>query len=186
MYERFTERARQVVVLAQDEAHKFGHGQISPEHILLGLLREEEGVAARVLIKEEVHFNDVSNSVRDILGEDETTSGQLSFSPKAKKVMELALREALSMGHNYVGTEHLLLAVAREKSVASNILHYQYQLTYDDLRELVTNLLFGKVKKVGSGFSDLNGIHLAALERFLERARKFGAGEITEQEYIGE
>ena len=110
VFERFTERARQVVVLAQDEARALKHNYIGTEHILLGLLREEEGLAARVLESLDITVEEVRAQVARIVGQgDEVTSGQIPFTPRAKKVLELALREALSLGHNYIGTEHILL-----------------------------------------------------------------------------
>src|SRR5207253_7953647 len=109
MFERFTERARQVVVLAQEEARTLKHNYIGTEHILLGLLREEEGLGARVLESLGVTLEEVQGQVARIVGEgDEVTTGQIPFTPRAKKVLELALREAQSMNHNYIGTEHLL------------------------------------------------------------------------------
>src|SRR6266581_418530 len=110
LFERFTERARQVVVLAQDEARALKHNYIGTEHILLGLLREEEGLAARVLESLDITVEEVRAQVARIVGQgDEVTTGQIPFTPRAKKVLELALREALSLGHNYIGTEHILL-----------------------------------------------------------------------------
>src|SRR5664279_866628 len=115
MFERFTERARQVVVLAQEEARTLKHNYIGTEHILLGLLREEEGLAARVLQSFEITVERVCAQVVRIVGSgEEATAGQIPFTPRAKKVLELALREALSLGHNYIGTEHILLGVVRE------------------------------------------------------------------------
>ena len=112
MFERFTERARQVVVLAQDEARALKHNYIGTEHILLGLLREEEGLAARVLESLDITVEEVRAQVARIVGQcDEVTTGQIPFTPRAKKVLELALREALSLGHNYIGTEHILLGI---------------------------------------------------------------------------
>ena len=124
MFERFTERARQVVVLAQDEARALKHNYIGTEHILLGLLREEEGLAARVLDSLEITVEEVRAQVARIVGQgDEVTTGQIPFTPRAKKVLELALREALSLGHNYIGTEHILLGLVREnEGVAARIL----------------------------------------------------------------
>jgi ATP-dependent Clp protease ATP-binding subunit ClpA len=124
VFERFTERARQVVVLAQGEARSLKHGFIGTEHLLLGLLREEEGLAARVLASLEVPYEEVRLRVEEIVGVgEEVTTGQIPFTPRAKKVLELALREALSIGHNYIGTEHILLGLVREGSgVASTIL----------------------------------------------------------------
>src|ERR687885_605145 len=115
MFERFTERARQVVVLAQEEARTLKHNYIGTEHILLGLLREEEGLAARVLESLDITVEEVRAQVARIVGQgDEVTTGQIPFTPRAKKVLELALREALSLGHNYIGTEHILLGLVRE------------------------------------------------------------------------
>ena len=112
MFERFTERARQVVVLAQEEARTLKHNYIGTEHILLGLLREEEGLAARVLESLDITVERVRSQVVRIVGSgEEVTAGQIPFTPRAKKVLELALREALSLGHNYIGTEHILLAL---------------------------------------------------------------------------
>ena len=124
MFERFTERARQVVVLAQDEARALKHNYIGTEHILLGLLREEEGLAARVLESLDITVEEVRAQVARIVGQgDEVTTGQIPFTPRAKKVLELALREALSLGHNYIGTEHILLGLVREgEGVAARVL----------------------------------------------------------------
>jgi len=124
MFERFTERARQVVVLAQEEARSLKHNYIGTEHLLLGLLREEEGVAARVLDGLEVSVEEVRAAVVRIVGSgEESPQGQIPFTPRAKKVLELALREALSLGHNYIGTEHILLGLVREdEGVAARIL----------------------------------------------------------------
>src|SRR5678809_1169774 len=124
MFERFTERARQVVVLAQEEARTRKHNYIGTEHILLGLLREEEGLAARVLESLDITVERVRAQVVRIVGSgEEVTSGQIPFTPRAKKVLELALREALGIGHNYIGTEHILLGLVRENDhVATQIL----------------------------------------------------------------
>ncbi len=124
MFERFTERARQVVVLAQEEARTLKHNYIGTEHILLGLLREEEGLAARVLESLDITVERVRAQVVRIVGSgEEVTSGQIPFTPRAKKVLELALREALSLGHKYIGTEHILLGLVREnEGVAARIL----------------------------------------------------------------
>src|ERR671917_373923 len=121
VFERFTERARQVVVLAQEEARILKDNYIGTEHILLGLLREEEGLAARVLESLDITVERVRAQVVRIVGSgEEVTSGQIPFTPRAKKVLELALREALSLGHNYIGTEHILLGLVREnEGVAS-------------------------------------------------------------------
>ncbi len=124
MFERFTERARQIVVLAQEEARAFKHNYIGTEHILLGLLREEEGLARRVLESLDITIAEVRAQVGCIVGQGgEVTSGQIPFTPRAKKVLELSLREALSLGHNWIGTEHILLGLVREnEGVAARIL----------------------------------------------------------------
>src|SRR5690242_10704986 len=124
MFERFTERARQVVVLAQDEARALRHDYIGTEHILLGLLREEEGLAARVLESLGVTVEEVRAQVVRIVGEgEEAVTEQIPFTPRAQKVLELALREALSLGHQHIGTEHILLGLVREyEGVAARIM----------------------------------------------------------------
>jgi ATP-dependent Clp protease ATP-binding subunit ClpC len=124
VFERFTERARQVVVLAQDEARALKHNYIGTEHLLLGLLREEDGLASRVLGELHVNVDDVRARVRSIVGEgEEVGTGQIPFTPRAKRALELSLREALAMGHNYIGTEHVLLGLTRDEGgVASEIL----------------------------------------------------------------
>ena len=124
MFERFTDPARQVVVLAQDEARALQHGYIGTEHILLGLLREG-GTAARALDSFDVNQEEVRAQVVRIvgLGEEVVTTGQIPFTPRAKKVLELSLREALSNGSTHIGPEHILLGVIREgEGVAARIL----------------------------------------------------------------
>jgi ATP-dependent Clp protease ATP-binding subunit ClpC len=124
VFERFTERAREVLVFAQDEARSLKHNYIGTEHILLGLLREEEGIGARVLESLDITAEDVRATVAEIIGQgDEVTSGHIPFTPRAKKTLELSLREALSLGHEYTDTEHLLLGLVREnEGVAARIL----------------------------------------------------------------
>src|SRR5207253_1399764 len=124
MFERFTERARQVVVLAQDEARALKHNYIGTEHLLLGLLREKEGLGARVLESLGVRLPAVRDEVERIIGQgDEVGAGQIPFTPRSKKVLELSLREALAFGHSYIGTEHLLLGIVAEgEGVACRIL----------------------------------------------------------------
>jgi ATP-dependent Clp protease ATP-binding subunit ClpC len=115
MFERFTKGAREVVVFAQDEARTLKHDYIGTEHVLLGLLRAEEGVAAAVLDSLDITVEEVRDQVARIIGPgDEVTTGQIPFTPRARKVLELALREALSLGHKHIGTEHILLALVRE------------------------------------------------------------------------
>src|ERR1700691_3250113 len=153
MFERFTERARQVVVLAQEEARTLKHNYIGTEHILLGLLREEEGLAARVLESLDITVERVRGQVVRIVGSgEEVTSGQIPFTPRAKKVLELALREALSLGHNYIGTEHILLGLVREnEGVAARIL-LDFDADSEKIRNEVIRMLSGPgSRQRGSG-----------------------------------
>ena len=115
MFERFTDRARRVVVLAQEEARLLNHNYIGTEHILLGLIHEGEGVAAKALESLGISLEAVRNQVEEIIGQGGSSpSGHIPFTPRAKKVLEMALREALQLGHNYIGTEHILLGLCRE------------------------------------------------------------------------
>jgi ATP-dependent Clp protease ATP-binding subunit ClpC len=124
MFERFTDRARNVVVLAQDEARLLNHNYIGTEHILLGLIHEGEGVAAQALDLLGISLAAVRQQVEEIIGRgQQAPSGHIPFTPRAKKVLELSLREALQLGHNYIGTEHILLGLIREgKGVAAQVL----------------------------------------------------------------
>jgi ATP-dependent Clp protease ATP-binding subunit ClpC len=143
MFERFTGRARRVIVLAQDEARGLRHNYIGTEHILLGLLREEEGLAARVLEGLHVTVEDVRAKVEEVVGtgEDPLVQGQIPFTKRAKKVLELSLREALALGHNYIGTEHVLLGLVREeKGVGTRIL-IDFGLDPERVRAEVLGLL---------------------------------------------
>jgi ATP-dependent Clp protease ATP-binding subunit ClpC len=152
VFERFTERARQVVVLAQEEARILKHNYIGTEHILLGLLREEEGLAARVLESLDITVERVRAQVVRIVGSgEEVTSGQIPFTPRAKKVLELALREALSLGHNYIGTEHILLGLVREnEGVAARIL-LDFDADSEKIRNEVIRMLSGPGGRQRSG-----------------------------------
>src|SRR5271168_5166249 len=115
MFERFTERARQVVVFSQEEARTLKHNYIGTEHVLLGLLREQEGLAARVLESQDINLERARAQVVRISGpREEVRSGHIPFTPRAKRILELALREAQTLGHNYIGTEHILLGLLRE------------------------------------------------------------------------
>jgi hypothetical protein len=124
MFERFTDRARRVVVLAQEEARMLNHNYIGTEHILLGLIQEGEGVAAQCLESLGISLEAVRAQVREIIGEGKSTpSGHIPFTPRAKKVLELSLREALHLQHDYIGTEHILLGLIREgEGVAAQVL----------------------------------------------------------------
>ena len=124
MFERFTDRARRVVVLAQEEARMLNHNYIGTEHILLGLVHEGEGVAANALDSLGISLESVRTDVEEIIGQGQTApTGHIPFTPRAKKVLELALREALQLGHKYIGPEHLLLGLVREgEGVAAQVL----------------------------------------------------------------
>jgi ATP-dependent Clp protease ATP-binding subunit ClpA len=123
MFERFTDRARRVMVLAQEEARMLDHNYIGTEHILLGLLREE-GVAAMALASLDIDLDHARGRVLEVVGRgDGPAAGHIPFTPRAKKVLELSLREALQLGHNYIGTEHILLGLIREgEGVAAQVL----------------------------------------------------------------
>ena len=151
MFERFTERARKVVVLAQDEARHFNHNYIGTEHLLLGLLREDEGVAAQALYSLNVVLDEVREQVESIVGYgEEGTGAQAPFTPRSKKVLELALREALQLGHNYIGTEHILLGLVREsEGVAARVLS-NLDVDPDKVRREV-------VRRLGGGRSRSRG-----------------------------
>jgi ATP-dependent Clp protease ATP-binding subunit ClpA len=144
LFERFTERARQVVVLAGEEAHGLKHGYIGTEHILLGLIREEDGVAAQVLDSLDITLERVRGEVVRTVGVGhEEHVGQVPFTPRAKKVLELSLREALSLGHNYIGTEHILLGlILVENGVSAQILR-DCEVTPDQIRNAVIRALPG-------------------------------------------
>src|SRR5579884_3304277 len=123
-FDKFTERARKVLQLAQEEAQRFNHNYIGTEHLLLGLVREGEGVAAKVLANLGVDLNKVRSAVEFIIGRgDRTVTGDIGLTPRAKKVIELAVDEARRLDHHYVGTEHLLLGLIREgEGIAAGVL----------------------------------------------------------------
>lgn len=152
MFERFTERARRVVVFAQEEARMLNQNYIGTEHLLLGLIREEEGVAARALQSLGISLFDVRAQVEEIIGRGTSAPvGHIPFTPRAKKVLELSLREALQLGHNYIGTEHILLGLIREgEGVAARVL-YNLGADLDRVRNQVIQLLSGYYGKTGGG-----------------------------------
>ena len=145
MFERFTERARRVVVLAQEEARMLDHGYIGTEHLLLGLIREGDGVAARALESLGISLEAVREQVEEIIGRgQQPPPGHIPFTPRAKKVLELALREAQQLGHDYIGTEHLLLGLIREGSgVAAQVL-VRLGADLNRTRQQVVQLLHGR------------------------------------------
>ena len=144
MFERFTDRARRVVVLAQEEARMLNHNYIGTEHILLGLIHEGEGVAAKALESLGISLDAVRQQVEEIIGQgQQAPSGHIPFTPRAKKVLELSLREALQLGHNYIGTEHILLGLIREgEGVAAQVL-VKLGADLNKVRQQVIQLLSG-------------------------------------------
>ena len=151
MFERFTDRARRVVVLAQEEARLLNHNYIGTEHLLLGLIREGEGVAARVLEALGVTLAAVRQEVEGIIGRGQQPPVEhVPFTPRAKKVLELSLREALELGHEYIGTEHILLGLLREgNGVAAQIL-VQRGADFNRVRQEVLQLLAGQAEISGA------------------------------------
>ena len=144
MFERFTDRARRVVVLAQEEARLLNHNYIGTEHILLGLIHEGEGVAAKALESLGISLEGVRGQVEELIGQGGSSpSGHIPFTPRAKKVLELSLREALQLGHNYIGTEHILLGLIREgEGVAAQVL-VKLGADLSRVRQQVIQLLSG-------------------------------------------
>jgi ATP-dependent Clp protease ATP-binding subunit ClpC len=144
MFERFTERARRVVVLAQEEARLLDHNYIGTEHLLLGLIHEGEGVAAEALERLGVSLAAVRGEVERIIGRGKgtpTEQGHIPFTPRSKKVLELSLREALNLGHNYIGTEHILLGLIREGHGVAALVLTKLGADLARVRELVTEIL---------------------------------------------
>ena len=157
MFERFTDRARRVVVLAQEEARMLSHNYIGTEHILLGLIHEGEGVAAKALESLGISLEAVRAQVEEIIGQgQQAPSGHIPFTPRAKKVLELSLREALQLGHYYIGTEHILLGLIREgEGVAAQVLQ-KLGADLNRVRQQVIQLLSGfqgkeQPSRAGSG-----------------------------------
>jgi ATP-dependent Clp protease ATP-binding subunit ClpA len=145
MFERFTDRARAVVVLAQDEAREYRHDHIGTEHVLLGLIREREGVGAKALDSLGISLDAVRAAIEEVAGYGEAApAGHIPFTPRAKRVLEFGLREALQLGHNYIGTEHLLLGLLREREgVAAQVL-VKLGASLDTARATVVELLSGR------------------------------------------
>jgi ATP-dependent Clp protease ATP-binding subunit ClpA len=151
MFERFTDRARRVVVLAQEEARVLNHNYIGTEHILLGLLREGDGVAAKALESLGISLETVRQQVEGIIGQgQQAPSGHIPFTPRAKKVLELSLREALQLGHNYIGTEHILLGLIHEgHGVAAQVL-VRLGAGLDRVRQQVVEMVTVQESESGS------------------------------------
>ncbi len=152
MFERFTDRARRVVVLAQEEARMLNHNYIGTEHLLLGLIHEGEGVAARALEAMGISLEVVRQQVEEIIGQgQEAPSGHIPFTPRAKKVLELSLREANQLGHEYIGTEHILLGLVREgDGVAAQVL-VKLGADLNRVRQQVIELVRGQAGRSAAG-----------------------------------
>src|SRR6476661_1863885 len=159
MFERFTDRARRVVVLAQEEARLLNHNYIGTEHILLGLIHEGEGVAAKALESLEISLEAVRAQVEEIIGHGHAApTGHIPFTPRSKKVLELSLREALQLGHNYIGTEHILLGLVREgEGVATQVL-VQLGANLSGVRETVIQLMSGWTESAASSGGEEIGV----------------------------
>jgi ATP-dependent Clp protease ATP-binding subunit ClpA len=170
MFERFTDRARRVVVLAQEEARMLGHDYIGTEHLLLALIHEGEGVAAKALLALDVDLDTLRREVEALVGRgQQATSGHIPFTPRAKKVLELALRESVQLGHDYIGTEHLLLGLVRGgEGPAAEVLQ-QRGIELNTVRQEVIRLLHGH--QGGEGRS----------RRRVARARSGGEGTMLEE-----
>ena len=191
MFERFTDRARRVVVLAQEEARMLQHNYIGTEHLLLGLIHEGEGVAAKALESLGIGLEAVRQQVEEIIGRGQhASSGHIPFTPRAKKVLELALRESIQLGHNYIGTEHILLGLIREgDGVAAQVL-VRLGADLNRTRQQVIEVLHGhghfgaEVIRVGPGGETLAdrlasiATRLSAIERRLRESPFPGAGGV--------
>ena len=167
MFERFTDRSRRVVVLAQEEARMLNHNYIGTEHLLLGLIHEGEGVAARALESLGISLEAVRHQVEEVIGHgEELPSGHIPFTARAKKVLELSLREAMQLGHNYIGTEHILLGLLREgEGVAAQVL-VKLGADRNRVRRQVIQLLHGHAPEAMTGLGSIES-RLSALEQWV-------------------
>ena len=144
MFERFTDRARRVIVLAQEEARTLQHNYIGTEHLLLGLIREGEGVAAKALASKGVTLDDTRKQVEEMIGKGNAApNGHIPFTPHAKQVLELSLREALQLGHSYIGTEHILLGLIREGEGVGTQVLIKMDVDLGELRSATIDMIHG-------------------------------------------
>ena len=182
MFERFTDRARRVVVLAQEEARLLNHSYIGTEHILLGLIHEGEGVAAKALESLGISLEAVRNQVEEMIGQGGSSpSGHIPFTPRAKKVLELSLREALQLGHNYIGTEHILLGLIREgEGVAAQVL-VKLGADLSRVRQQVIQLLSGYQGSSGVSRSEGGPAAAGVGASSKEEAGEKGSSQILDQ-----
>ena len=172
MFERFTDRARRAIVLAQEEARILNHNYIGTEHVLLGLIAEGEGVAALVLQEFDVTRDAAQGVVKEIVGEGtEATTGHIPFTPRAKKILENSLREALALGHNYIGTEHMLLSTLRDnEGVAYQVLNAM---------KVDPNAVRASILRAVSGESESGGDDAVGVGSFFRGAFKTGTGKTS-------
>jgi len=168
LFQRLTDRARRSMALAQDEARLLRHNYIGTEHLLLGLLHEGDGVAARALESMGISLDGARGQVKEIIGRgNDSPAGHIPYTPRAKKVLELSLREALQLGHHYVGTEHVLLGLLREgQGVAAQVLT-RLGAEHAQVREHILGLLAGECKQAGS---DTLLVRLAVPDELLDAA----------------
>jgi ATP-dependent Clp protease ATP-binding subunit ClpC len=159
VFERFTDRARRAVVLAQEEARMLNHDYIGTEHLLLGLVREHDGVAGKALASLDISLEAVRRQVEEIVGQGHAApTGHIPFTPRSKKVLELSLREALQLGHNYIGTEHILLGLVREgEGVATQVLA-QLGANLSGVRQTVIQLMSGWTESAASSGGEEIGV----------------------------
>jgi ATP-dependent Clp protease ATP-binding subunit ClpC len=183
MFERFTDRARRVVVLAQEEARMLEHNYIGTEHLLLGLIHEGEGVAAQALRALDVDLDTLRREVESLVGRgQQPTKGHIPFTPAAKKVLELALRESVQLGHEYIGTEHLLLGLLREGEGPGAQVLQQRGIELNTVRQEVIRLLHGyqagagrRGRRVVRGRPGRPGAGGATLDEISHQLRVLGA-----------
>ncbi len=155
MFERFTDRARRVIVLAQEEARTLQHNYIGTEHLLLGLIREGEGVAAKALASKGVTLDDTRKQVEEMIGKGNASpNGHIPFTPHARQVLELSLREALQLGHSYIGTEHILLGLIHEGEGVGTQVLIKMDVNLGELRSATIDLIRGNS---GDGKGDGKG-----------------------------
>ena len=155
MFERFTDRARRVIVLAQEEARALQHNYIGTEHLLLGLIREGEGVAAKALASKGVELDATRKQVEEMIGKGNAApNGHIPFTPHAKQVLEFSLREALQLGHSYIGTEHILLGLIREGEVVGTQVLIKMDVDLGELRSATIDMIRGNS---GTGTGDGKG-----------------------------
>jgi ATP-dependent Clp protease ATP-binding subunit ClpA len=180
MFERFTDRARRVVVLAQEEARMLNHNYIGTEHVLLGLVHEGEGVAAKALESLGISLEGVRARIEEIIGQGEKApTGHIPFTPRAKKALELSLREALQLGHNYIGTEHVLLGVIREGDGIGCRVLVELGAELTRVRQAIIQLLNGTVESTKAPVD----MTLTELDEAISKARRDKESAIDALDY---